>query len=112
MLKLFGRVVIVVLLAALLSTGIYFALNSGASSQTVGNFESGSRPALQTGTGNSQFTGAGNGFHRGEGGDENSAAAWLDVVKNLVIIAIATVGVTLIRKVAMMQKKVTSIAGQ
>jgi hypothetical protein len=106
MIKILGRILIVVLLAVILSTGIYFALNTGSSSQNAGTSDQANRPALQNSNGTTlSGDGSNVGFHRDESG--SSEAAWLDILKNLSIVAIATLVVVLIQKVLISEKVVS-----
>jgi hypothetical protein len=106
MIKTFGRILIVILLAVILSTGIYFALNTGSTSQIAGTFEQANRPAFQNSNGITlPGDGSNGGFRRDEGG--SNGAAWLDILKNLSIVAIATLIIVVIQKVLASEKVVS-----
>ena len=107
MLKVFGRILLVIAIAAVLSLGVYFLI-SGSSSQSTASLDTGSQPALQNGATNPEGLGPGNGtgMHRGEGeGNEQSGTAWLDLLKNAGIIGAAVVVIFFIRKALAFNKK-------
>jgi hypothetical protein len=109
MLKVIGRILLVIAIAAVLSLGVYFLI-SGSSSQTTALLNTGSQLSLENGTGNpdGQGLGPGNGtgMHRGEGeGNEQSGTAWLDLLKNVGIIGAAVVVIFFIRKALAFKKK-------
>jgi hypothetical protein len=98
----------VILVAAILSTGVYFALNG--TGQTAGTFDQGNHTGLQNGTGTVLLgDGFNGGLHRGDNAGENSGAAWLDILKNLSVVLIATLAVALIRQIMVSQKKALQI---
>jgi hypothetical protein len=97
MLKIVGRILLVVLIAALLSASVYFIFNGG-STQSAPTLDQGNPSASGQGSA-LNGTGNGQGQHRGEDASGNSGAAWLDLLKNLGIIAVITAAVALIQKV-------------
>ena len=103
MIKIFGRILLVIAITAVLSLGVYF-LVSGSSAQSTAALNTGSQPALQNGLsspeGQGLGPGNGTGMHRGAGeGNEQSGTAWLDLLKNVGIIGAAVIVVFFIRKV-------------
>jgi hypothetical protein len=109
MIKVLGRILLVIAIAAVLSLGVYFLI-SGSSSQSTSSLDTGSQPALQTGAtsleGQGLGPGNGTGMHRGEGeGTGQSGTAWLDLLKNAGIIGAAVVVIFFIRKVLAFKTK-------
>jgi hypothetical protein len=123
-LKMIGRVVVIVLVISLIGAGLYFAFNNGAGQALLANdrggFEGGRgqfRPganALGQLLPNGQSGGFGRGGDFGErGGSRFSLSRGLPgILYDLGIVAAVTVGVLLLQKLwqAIFRKKITAAA--
>lgn len=111
-LTIIGRILLVAVIAAVFTIGIYFVLGSGnvqntsalfsGGQGTLGIQSNGLNPGAHQGqffkdSGQSQFFGNSRGH--GEGNVLSSQAAWLDLLKNISIIGIVILCVSLVRKV-------------
>jgi len=92
--KIISQILIVILAVALVAGATYLIVTQTGSSTSV----SSDRPAIDGG-GQGTGTGPGNGqgMRGGEGEGGGSSLAWLEVLKNVGIVAAATVLITLIK---------------
>lgn len=97
MLKVIGRILLVILITVALSIGVYYLLNGSAS-----------QLATETGHGNRSAFDGEVGQHNGQGFSQNRevnrdsgslATSWLDLFKNLFVITLFIIVVSLLRKV-------------
>jgi hypothetical protein len=104
MLKIIGRILIILLVTAVIGTAIYFIATGTSQTSTTTLNDAGFTHQPQGGGGNGLRDGSGS--SRG-GGDEAVPAsqAWLDLLKDVLIIAIATLVVVLLR-VAFRRKRI------
>jgi hypothetical protein len=97
--KTLGRILIVLLVTVLLSAAVYFIANGGSFSlQSTGELNG---TGLHQGGGTGQGLGDGTGFRGGHGGEEGelpAGTAWLELLKNLGIVAAAVIVIWGVRK--------------
>jgi|GEM_PF-1329086 len=101
--KTLGRILIVLLVTVLLSAAVYFIANGGSFSSTATLQSTGelNGTGLHQGGGPGQGLGDGTGFRGGHGGEEGelpAGIAWLELLKNLGIVAAAVIVIWGIRK--------------
>ena len=97
MLKIIGRILLVILITVALSVGVYYLLNGSTSQLTA-----------ETGHGNRSAFNGEVGQHNGQGFSQNGEAdrdsgslaiSWLDLLKNLFVFTLFIIVVSLLRKV-------------
>jgi hypothetical protein len=100
MFKIFGRILLVILIVALFSIGVYYLLNSGTS-QSQAPFRGETPPSLNSENNQQNRQGVSEtGGSRQEKIDSTFlGAAWLDLLKNLLVISAFTIVVVLIQKI-------------
>jgi hypothetical protein len=111
MLKILGRIILVILIAALFSAGIYYLLNIGPS-QSQASIVGGNPPSLSSENNQHDRQGGfGTGADRpGKGDLALSGAAWLDVLKNLLLISTFTIVIALFQKVLLPKPRVEEMS--
>lgn len=95
--KIISQILIVLLAIALVAGATYLIVQQTSATFSVPSDQptfSGDGPQNGTGLHNGQGLGRG---MRGEGGGEGSSGAWLDLLKNIGIVAAAAVLVTMIK---------------
>jgi hypothetical protein len=96
--KILSQILIVILAVALVAGATYLIVTQTGSSTSV----SSDRPAIDgggQGQGNGTGPGNGQGMRGGGGEGGGSSQAWLEVLKNVGIVAVATVLITLIKRI-------------
>jgi len=100
MLRIIGRILLVILITVALSVGVYYLLN-GSTSQLVAETGHGNPPVFgsEVGQHNDQEFSQNGKTGETNRGSEFLGASWLDLLKNLFVITLFIVVVALLRKV-------------